>query len=430
MVHRKAVLTLGGMLIIAGCAPASSLAPLAPSVKPSAVALSPSPSGALTAADWAEDLAQLDKAVRASHPSPFTIHPETEWVAKLAGLKESLPEADPDEQIVLMASLVGLLDTHSWLTAASHHYGVLVYPFADGWFVVRAVDPALVGSRLVSIGGTPVADIEAALRPLVPADNESGKLDGMQGLMSSVEYLHGLGIVKDPTKPAFVFEKDGSRTTVDLGSVEYTSWEQKLDSIGGVVGRLTEAVKLRGTPVWTRLDAPNKTFLLAYNDYTEDDLAPALEAMTVALDDGSADRVVLDMRYIRGGNGSLADPLVQALSSDKRINKPGGLTVLIGRENVSAGTLVASRLEALTDATFAGEQTPARAANFLCRCLDITMEHPGFLITVPTYWNETGDIRDSVPPDVAYSMTAADFFAGNDRLLDAVMSGDLESLTP
>ena len=86
----------------------------------------------------------------------------------------------------------------SGLTAPAHHDGVLVYPFADGWFVIAADDRSLIGSRLVAIGSTPVAQVEAALRPLVPADNESGKLDGLQFPMSNVEILHGLGIVKDP----------------------------------------------------------------------------------------------------------------------------------------------------------------------------------------------------------------------------------------
>ena len=40
----------------------------------------------------------------------------------------------------------------------------------------------------------------------------------------------------------------------------------------------TKAVARRDEPVWTRLDEPSKTFLLSYNDYTENDLEPALAA--------------------------------------------------------------------------------------------------------------------------------------------------------
>ena len=130
-------LSLVAMLVtftVAGCAAAAP----SPTLTPSPVTIASStPAASATSTDpWADDLAQLDAAVRANHPSSFTIHPESDWVARLAELKVSLPAATPDEQIVQVASLVGLLDTHSWLAFTAHQYGVLVYPFADGWFVV------------------------------------------------------------------------------------------------------------------------------------------------------------------------------------------------------------------------------------------------------------------------------------------------------
>ena len=419
---------VGVVLVLTACggAPATSV-PLTSASSPPAAstsAQSPAPS-ALTAEEaWAEDLAQLDHAVRQFHPSPFTIHPESEWTAKLAELQTTLPTADPDQQFVQLASLVGLLDTHSSFTSSGllHQYEVLLYRFADGWFVVRAKDPSLVGTRLVSIDGTSAADIEAALRPLVPADNESGRLDALEGPMSSVEFLHGAGIADDPNQATFVLARpDGTQVTAVVASTDQAAWEQELGIIGDLMGDAPEAVARRDEPVWTHLDKATKTFVLSFNDYEGGQLPAAIEAMTKALDDGSAKRVVLDMRYIRGGNGSLADPLIEALTSDARINRPGGLTVMTGRENVSAGTLVAATLDARTKATFVGEQTPARAANFLCDCHDIALAHSGFIVTVPTQWNNTGDTRDSVPPDVAYALKSTDFFAGKDPLLDAVM---------
>ena len=231
------------------------------------------------------------RGVRAGHPNPFAINPEETWVAKLAELHQSLPTANPDEQVVQVASLVGLLDTHSWFTAPGNAYDVLLYPFADGWFVVRARDTSLVGARLISINGMPAADVEAAMRPMVPADNESGELDGLQYPMTSVEYLHGSGIVDDPGRPGYVFQlPDGSQATVDLTSSPASSWEQQLGIIGDLMGDAPEAVARRAEPAWGRLDAaPTRTFLFSYNDYTEGDLAAPIAAMRTALDDGTAE---------------------------------------------------------------------------------------------------------------------------------------------
>ena len=388
-------------------------------------AAAPSSTASAAPHAWSDDLTLLDTLVRAHHPGPFVETPEAAWVAKLNELRTTLPTATPDQGIVEFASLVGLLDTHSGMSGPFHYYDAYFYPFADGWFVVRAKDPTLVGSRLVSIGGHPVMDVEAALRPLVPADNESGKLDGLQYPMSTVEFLHGVGIVGDPAKPNFVFERpDGTQSSVDLTSSDPVGfWETQLGVIGGLLGDAPQAVARRGQSAWTRLDRPTKTLILSYNDYSEEGLKQPLAAMKAALDDGSATRVIVDMRYIRGGNGSLAQPLIDALVADPRVNRSSSLTVLIGRENVSAGTVVAAQLDTQTKAVLMGEMTPARADNFLCECFDIALPNSGLTVTVPTQRAGTGDPRLAVEPDIPFALKAADFFAGKDPALELALKG-------
>lgn len=132
------------------------------SSSPAAIATQagPSPTVPASADPIAADLALLDSQVRALHPDPFANNPEAVWVAKLDELRKTLPTATPDQRVVQLASLVGLLDTHSALLgpydAYLHAYDVVLYPFSDGWFVVRAKDPTLVGDRVVSIGGHPM----------------------------------------------------------------------------------------------------------------------------------------------------------------------------------------------------------------------------------------------------------------------------------
>ena len=423
-----------GMLIVvallAACAAPTSprgtpaASPAAPTNGSTAV---PSTPDAAAESPWAEDLAALDEGVRVLHPGPFVVNPESTWVAKLEELGATLPTAvGPDAQLALLASLVGLLDTHSWIgpPGTLHAYELLLYRFPEGWFVVRAVDPTLVGSKLVSIGGVPAAEVEATLRPLLPSDNESGELDALEGPMSYVEYLHGAGIVDDPAAPAYVLERpDGSQVTLDPPVLEEQAWAEKYGIVGDLVGDAPEAVARRTEPIWTRLDRPTATFLISFNDYGRAGVEKAIEEMSAALDAGAASRVVLDMRYLRGGSFDGVEALVAALAADARVNRPGGLTVLIGRENVSAGTATAASLDAGTQALLVGEQTPARADNFLCPCQDITLPNSGLVVSVPTYSNFTGDDRPSIAPDVPMALSAADFFAGRDPVLDAALAG-------
>lgn len=339
-----------------------------------------------------------------------------------------MPGALPDEQLVQLSSLVGLLDQHSFSrpSGPSHAYEILFYKFSDGWHTVAAKDETLIGTRLVAIEGTPVEQVEAALRPLVPYDNESGFLDSVEGLISMGAYLHGLGIVGDPTSATYTLERpDGTSVDATIGSVDEPTWEQELGIVGDLVGTAPGAVKRRTEPVWTRIDKKHKTFLLAFNDYVDGTLPPAILELRTALTDGVVDRVVVDARYLRGGNGSIARPLIDELTLDQRLQGPGALTMLIGRENVSAGTLFASAVDHGSNVTLVGEETPARAANFLCDCYDFTLKHFPFTVSVPTYQNDNGDTRDSIPPDVPMALSSADFFAGKDPVLDAAMAGKL-----
>ena len=183
----------------------------------------------------------------------------------------SLEDAPGGGTIVRWSSQLGIGRPDPGVYGPTHVYPFYAYAFPEGWFVVAARDETLIGSRLVSIGGTLVKQVESALRPLVPADNESGELIGVEDQLSTVEFLHGLGFVDDTSKPGFAFEKpDGSQMTVDLvPEVIDSEWIRSLN--GYLMGDAPKAVARRGEPVWTRLDKPTKTFVLSYNDYTGTD---------------------------------------------------------------------------------------------------------------------------------------------------------------
>lgn len=364
----------------------------------------------------------LDAMVRAHHASPFAIHTEAEWKAKLAEIEPRLAGVTPDERLALVASLVGLLDTHTSMALldGGHAYEVLFYKFSDGWFVVGAKDKSLIGSRLISIDGHPITDVEATLKPLIPHDNEDGFLINGELALSRVELLHGAGIVSDPAKPNYLIEHaDGSRTTIDPLAVPEQVMYDDLGVSGYLIGPRPEAVARRNELAWTRLDAKRKVFVISVNDYG--DTTAAVAAMTAALDAKTADRVILDIRYLRGGNGDFG--ILDSLKNEPRVNRPGGLTVLIGRENESVATAIVWEFDRHTTALLVGEPTPARADNFTCDCYDIELPDLGIVVTVPQSIANKGDSRPTITPDVTMNLNSADFFAGRDPVLEAALKG-------
>jgi hypothetical protein len=420
---RRGVLAVAIGALVAACA-GGTPAPSAPSAPSSGA---PNPSGSahptIIPTSWAGDLALIDTTVRQFHPAPFTIHPESEWTARLADVSAEIESASENEQVTLVASLVGLLDTHSGLYSIPggwHFYGVLPYRFSDGWFVVNADSPKLIGDEVVSIGGVPIEDVVTRLAPLVPHDNPTGLLGNILWEINSVEYLNGAGIVRDTEHPGFVLRTpDGGSVTEEPNATPEQQYT--LPSPGYLTGRAPEAVKRRAERIWTKVDTEHRVFLISVNDYG--DMVAAGQAMTAAFDAKQVDRVVFDMRYLQGGSGDIG--ILDTIKADKRVNRPAGLTVLIGRENYSAATSVAEFFDRETEAVFVGEPTPARADNFRCDCHDFQLPHSGFWLTVPTWYDRFNDDRPEITPDVPMALSSADFFAGRDPVLDAALSGKL-----
>ena len=401
-------------------APSSTSPPGAPS---SSGASAPTPS----ATDPATDLAAIDDAVRHTHTNAFAVIPEADWTKHLDDVKARFGSMTPDQRVVAMAGLAGLLDTHTQFYPTSNEriFNAYLYRFPEGLYVVTADDPSLVGSRLLAVDGTPIGKIEPKIRALIPADNESAR-DNNIWVLGYPDYLHGLGIIDDKQKAAFdVVGLNGRRRTVTVTNVDNGQFGSAHHIEGSLAGTGTEAVRRRQEKVWSRLDKRDHAFLLSLNDYTSDGVDAALAAMAAALRSRAATHVVVDMRYLRGGDPSPFFAIVSALAADPHLRTKESLTVLIGRENESAGTVMAEAFDTQTPARLVGEPTPARADNFLCSCTDVPLPVSGYTFSVPTSRAGNGDTRDAVVPDVVMRMTAADYFAGRDKVLTAALTGTL-----
>jgi hypothetical protein len=273
------------------------------------------------------------------------------------------------------------------------------------------------------VDGTPVEMIEPRIRVLIPGDNESARNNNIW-VLGYPDYLHGLGVIDNKEHAAFeVVGRDGRRRTATVDSVDIGAFNNAHHVQGSLVGDATEALRRRGESLWSRIDKRNHAFLLALNDYTSDGVDGAIGSITHALRSGAINHVVIDMRYLRGGDPTPFMPIVTAVAADPRLRKKEAVTVLIGRENESAATVLAEAFDTETTARLVGEPTPAMANNFLCPCTDVTLKESGYIFSVPTRRAGNTDTRDAVVPDVVIHMSAADYFAGRDKALEAALKG-------
>jgi len=319
-------------------------------------------------------------------------------------------------------------------------YPLRLYLFADG-LAVRAASREhadVVGAKVVRIGSSSADQAYRAVRELIGRDNEMDARFFAPHLLVMPEVLHALGLIDDMEDAAFTLDVGGTVRTLRLspaGPAELlapetdTTWMPRPELVDARDGAA------RPTPLW--LQAPQdryrfvplpeaKAVYVQYNQVGDKEggetIAAFADRLLAFLDANPVERLVLDLRLNRGGNGELNRPLLVALIRARRVDRPGGLFVLVGRSTWSAAQFLVNDLEKYTHAIFVGEPTGGKV-NAFGDSSRITLPHSGVTVRVSTLWWQ-GDERDGRPwtaPQVAADLALADYRANVDPALDAAL---------
>ena len=188
-------------------------------------------------------------------------------------------------------------------------------------------------------------------------------------------------------------------------------------------------------PLWLSGD-PNRHFRLEYVPATrlaylqfnkvgnmpDESLAEFSRRVLAFLDTAAVDRLVLDLRLNRGGDGTLNPPLLTSLIKAHRLDQPGKLFVIIGRGTFSAAQFLVNDLEQYTDAVFVGEPTGGKV-NSYSDSRKIVLPHSGLTVRVSTLWwqEHPADRRQWKAPDIAAELTSTDYRSNVDPAYEAVL---------
>jgi tetratricopeptide (TPR) repeat protein len=159
------------------------------------------------------------------------------------------------------------------------------------------------------------------------------------------------------------------------------------------------------------------------NDKADETLADFSKRLLAFVEANEVDKLVLDLRLNRGGNGGLLRPLVVGLVKSK-VNRRGGLFVLMGRSTWSAAQFLLNRLEAYTDVLFVGEPSGSKG-NHYGDSRRITLPNSGVTVRVSVYyWQEwePWDPRPWTAPHVTAELSSGDYRAGLDPALRAALA--------
>lgn len=137
-------------------------------------------------------------------------------------------------------------------------------------------------------------------------------------------------------------------------------------------------------------------------------------------------KLIADVRYNSGGDGSKVPPFIKQIIKRDRFDKPGNLFVITGRKTFSAAVDFVGEAREWTSAIFVGEPTGA-GLNAYGDAQEATTPNLKIPFQVSTAYHQHAPSTEQggeFDPDIPAIMTASDYFAGRDPALDFILNGD------
>ena len=422
--------------VVLGAACGSSAAPgtVAPQSPPSTPVATP-------AGGFQADVAAMLQARDTLHPDGWFGMDRAEWIAAADEVAARAETLSDEQQLVELVRLAAMptwngRDGHSGIWPFTPDDGTHLYPvrwwrFPEGLIITAARAPYedLVGARVEAIGDRPIDEVLALVEPLAPRDNPSNLLAFSTLYLRVPELLAGLGVIDDagPT-PFTVVGRDGIRRDVTIEPVTPAlsdAWDR------GLPHRLapTDAAWLRDqdTTMWWTFLEQSGTLFVQFNA-VRGDASNVISEIRERAQADDVERVVIDLRHNSGGDNTTLGPLERTLS-DPAIDRPGKLFAMIGRVTFSAAANFATDLEGATSVTFAGEDMGG-SPNLFGDTRPVPLPDSGQILRMAArYWERStpDDARITIEPEIPAVLTADDYFAGRDPVLEAIIEASSNS---
>lgn len=388
-------------------------------------------------AAWREDLAYADQRLRDVHPNLFWRTSEAEYSAWVQTLHDDIPYLTDDQIALEFAKLAAIGGGHTYVWLLQDQIGYRLYPlvlywFSDGLFVIDARNPDWVGAKVVGVGDQTTEAIFEKVKPYISTDNDMGYLLWSPLYFVTPEILEALEIIDDPTQPAFLLQHGDSEPFVANpapGSVSsYFNWLNRLP-VG--LPQDDEVLYLRDKDqesFWYTVLEDSNTVYVQYNVVeTRSNSGLRLSQMSneieALVEEGTVDRIVVDVRHNGGGDNTTYHSLLSLLRRED-INTPGRVFVITGRMTFSAAQNFVTDVSQSTEAIFVGEPTGSRP-NHYGDSIGSPLPNAGFMLNVAPQYLQDSTADDTSPwiaPDLETPLSSADYFSGRDPAMEAILA--------
>jgi len=387
---------------------------------------------------WARDLSALYARIQDVHPDYEHATTAADWDAKYASTLAALPDLDWAGFVTATAQFMELAnDGHTNVFPFAYHgpgfeaqYPLRAYFFSGDLYLTRVEDSAreLAGGRVIQFGNIPAGEVMADLMGLISAGSPMWKANFAPVVLRYPGFASALGYGDaDGGLTITVEAQDGGTATATLypfapdATPELTTAFDVLNPDADYPRWMTEEAPY----VYEYLPDQNAVYLIygAVQSDEDDPIEDFAARMFQFIEENEVERLIIDVRNNGGGDNTFNAPFVHGVIAS-RLNHPGGIYVLTGRQTFSAAQNFTNWMERHTQAIFVGEPTAGRPNHFGDAEVFSLPESQLVTLISTLRWQDSfdSDPRMWVRPDVGVDLTFEDFLAGHDPALEAALN--------
>ncbi|MDX1984426.1 MAG: hypothetical protein SFV51_29405 [Bryobacteraceae bacterium] len=376
---------------------------------------------------WRQDLQFLEQQLVSRHPNPFTRISRAEFTESIRGIEESITRRTDVQMAAALAQLTASIgDAHTSIgltqtNARATFLPIRVRWFPDGLFVTQAAEihARAIGKRVLRIGDKTAEEAFALLRNYISHENENWARLQSAFLHVSPEILQAAGVVESTGPVRFGFEE--FELTVSPANVALVN-APYLSRPGFPLYRRNPA-----QPYWFEYLRESRTVYLQYNQCRDTPALPFSQftrELIAFVEANPVDRIIFDFRNNTGGNSAVLTPLLQELGASfvaGKFNPARGSFLLIGRQTFSSASLNTADIKRQGATLLVGEATGGGASGF-GEVVGFQLPNSQLTGQVSTrLFTVSGFPGTTIQPDIQVDLTAADYFADRDPVLEKAL---------
>lgn len=376
---------------------------------------------------WRADLQHLADELPKRHPNLFFKLKREVFDREVAALNDAIPKlSDGETKAALIRLVASIGDGHTSIRwSPERFYPISFYQFGNDLHVIAAAEEygQTVGMRLAKIGSQPIEKAKAILSEVISHDNDQWLKAQLPSVLPAADLLFSLRLLPAATEGRFLF--------ADAGGGEYAVTLKAVAPDAKVT--YSRALDPAKAPLYLRKQEQNywyeylpavKTLYLNYNrcqEMKDRPFKPFAEEILAFVEANAIERFVIDLRRNGGGSESVFFPLLFKLREHPKLDRKGRLFVVIGRRTFSSGFGNARSLKSSTQAILIGEPT-GQKPNAFGEVRNFQLPHSKLTVNHSTkFWKRMEGDPQTLAPDIAVEPTFADYAAGRDPVLDAIL---------